>query len=140
MAYCYKKLKINGKCIDEHRHVWMQHYGEIPKGYVIHHKDGNKMNNDISNLELKPMPLHTREHFKGIPLVERFTKEQYEKWENSKRGGRPKVGPDGTAWCNKCKEFKPIEDFGKNKNNFNGLQNQCKDCRRLRNKKKGKEQ
>lgn len=34
-----------------HRHVWEKHFGPIPKGYHIHHKDGNKLNNDISNLE-----------------------------------------------------------------------------------------
>jgi len=34
-----------------HRHVWEKHFGKIPKGHHIHHKDGNKLNNDISNLE-----------------------------------------------------------------------------------------
>jgi hypothetical protein len=38
----------------EHRAVWRAHYGDIPTGYVVHHKDGNKTNNDISNLECIP--------------------------------------------------------------------------------------
>lgn len=33
-----------------HRYVWEYHWGEIPKGYQIHHIDGDKSNNDISNL------------------------------------------------------------------------------------------
>ena len=36
----------------EHDLVWEKHYGAIPAGYQIHHKDGNKQNNDISNLQL----------------------------------------------------------------------------------------
>lgn len=33
-----------------HRFVWESYYGEIPKGYHIHHIDKDKTNNDISNL------------------------------------------------------------------------------------------
>lgn len=32
--------------------------GEIPKGYHVHHKDGNKQNNHVENLEI----IHPREH------------------------------------------------------------------------------
>lgn len=40
-----------GKRISRGRHVWEQVYGEIPKGYIIRHKDGNKFNDKIGNLE-----------------------------------------------------------------------------------------
>ena len=33
-----------------HRRVWEKHWGEIPDGHHIHHIDGDKHNNDISNL------------------------------------------------------------------------------------------
>ena len=35
-----------------HRAVWEHHNGKIPNGYHVHHKDGDRNNNDISNLEL----------------------------------------------------------------------------------------
>lgn len=35
-----------------HRYVWEFYNGEIPSGYDVHHKDGNKSNNKIENLEL----------------------------------------------------------------------------------------
>lgn len=35
-----------------HVYVWQKYNGDIPKGYHVHHKDENKDNNDISNLEL----------------------------------------------------------------------------------------
>lgn len=45
-----------------HRDVWIYYNGEIPQGWDIHHKDGNKANNDISNLECLPKAEHTRKY------------------------------------------------------------------------------
>jgi hypothetical protein len=45
-----------------HRKVWEDFYGEIPKGFTIHHKDGNKLNNDITNLVLISNVEHSRMH------------------------------------------------------------------------------
>lgn len=33
------------------RAIYEEHYGKIPKGYVIYHLDGDKNNDDPSNLE-----------------------------------------------------------------------------------------
>lgn len=48
-----------------HRDIWEFHFGKIPKGHHIHHKDGNKSNNDISNLECLSAIDHFRGHFKA---------------------------------------------------------------------------
>ena len=34
-----------------HRLIWEKAWGKIPKDWVIHHLDGNKQNNKVSNLE-----------------------------------------------------------------------------------------
>jgi len=34
------------------KYVWIKNKGHIPSGYVIHHKNGIKTDNDINNLEL----------------------------------------------------------------------------------------
>lgn len=47
-----------------HRYVWEYYHGEIPEGYQIHHKDKDKSNNDISNLELIPFSAHAKLHSK----------------------------------------------------------------------------
>ena len=44
-----------------HRYVWEFYHGEIPEGYHIHHIDGDKSNNDISNLEM----IHGEKHQSG---------------------------------------------------------------------------
>lgn len=36
----------------EHRVVWKQHHGEIPKGANIHHINGDKTDNHIENLQM----------------------------------------------------------------------------------------
>lgn len=45
-----------------HRFVWVDKKGEIPKGYDIHHVDGDKTNNDIKNLECITKEEHTRKY------------------------------------------------------------------------------
>jgi hypothetical protein len=39
------------KSILLHRLVWIEAHGEIPEGYVIHHKNGKKYDNRLENLE-----------------------------------------------------------------------------------------
>jgi len=50
----YLKIKLpRGKCnISVHKLIWEYFNGNIPKGLQINHKDGNKLNNSLSNLEV----------------------------------------------------------------------------------------
>ncbi len=57
--------------------------GEIPKGYHVHHKDGNKQNNHVDNLEILHPSDHVREtielnpnFLKGMNNYNRFVKPQ----------------------------------------------------------------
>lgn len=59
--YLSSREKIHGERL-LHRQVWVKHNGKIPKGYEIHHKDGDWKNNDISNLEIVLKADHAREH------------------------------------------------------------------------------
>ena len=52
----YKRTKVN------YRKIWSDEHGEIPKGYHIHHIDGNCHNNDISNLMACSREEHARLH------------------------------------------------------------------------------
>jgi hypothetical protein len=51
---------INGKHVKLHRYVWTKQKGTIPADHDIHHKDGDKANNGISNLE----PITRSDHLK----------------------------------------------------------------------------
>jgi hypothetical protein len=48
---------------------------------------------------------------------------------------RKKIGPEGTAWCIKHKDFLPIYLFSKNSNHWNGLDHMCKECQNIKMKK-----
>lgn len=75
---------INGrKCILHYpifKWVWQAFHGPVPKGYCIHHKDHNKLNDRLDNLELMTRSEHTihHNHFK-IPWNKGLTKETDER-------------------------------------------------------------
>ena len=54
----YFRTLFNGKPKYVHRLVWEQNIGEIPEGYVVHHKDGDKSNNNLENLQLMKIKDH----------------------------------------------------------------------------------
>lgn len=54
--------------IHAHRWVWINHYGSIASGMDIHHKDGNKDNNEIENLEILSRSEHLKRHWEDPEL------------------------------------------------------------------------
>lgn len=46
-----------------YRKIYQQYYGEIPKGYHIHHIDGNRSNNCIENLKCVTSKEHYDIHY-----------------------------------------------------------------------------
>ena len=79
-----------------HRAIWKSYNGEIPKGYHIHHKDHNKENNDISNLELISPSAHSIHHHSNGQTL---------KWWHSRAGrAANKRGRE------KCKEWHASEE------------------------------
>lgn len=67
----YFRHSIKGTTILMHRYVWEFYNCKIPKGYHIHHIDGNKANNDISNLQLLKGTEHWSLHGKILTDEER---------------------------------------------------------------------
>jgi hypothetical protein len=70
----YPAIYLNGKSFHIHRLVWEKNYGTIPEGCIVHHKDENKLNWSIDNLELLTRAEHTDTHReilgrKGIKVV-----------------------------------------------------------------------
>ena len=64
---------IRGNC-PLHQDIWIYYHGEIPKGYEIHHIDGDKGNNDIYNLQLLTKAEHRRLHLSKPELKSQFEK------------------------------------------------------------------
>jgi hypothetical protein len=58
----YYDNTINGKL---HRYIWEQYNGPIPTGFVIHHKDEDKLNYSIENLIMMTVAEHISHHHKN---------------------------------------------------------------------------
>lgn len=86
---CGNYFQHKGKRL--HRAVWEHHNGEIPKGYHIHHKDGDRSNNSIDNLALVESSDHLSGHM--TPEKREWAKQNIKKaieaapkWHRSKAG------------------------------------------------------
>jgi hypothetical protein len=59
----YAYIYLNGKLQKAHRYLWEKENGKIPEGHIIHHIDGNKLNNNLSNLKLMSRSEHSKLHW-----------------------------------------------------------------------------
>lgn len=88
-GYLFISLKKDGKRKNHYIHrLVAQHFiGPIPKGYVVNHKDFDKRNNNINNLEIitqKENTIHSRHRMAGILHKSPGLKEPYIR---ERRGG-----------------------------------------------------
>lgn len=78
--------------IRAHRWVWMKIHGIIPKGYHIHHRNDNKSDNRIENLELIERSRHLSHHMQD-PIRKKLAAQNCERirpltkaWHASEEG------------------------------------------------------
>jgi hypothetical protein len=134
-----------------HRTVWEYHNGGIPKGYHVHHADGNKSNNDITNLVLLEKTEHIREHMNQPERREWssqaicIAREYANKWHGSEAGKAFHSAQSKASWekrklqtytCTECgKEFQTRHIYGEGQNHFCHLNCRAKYGRRHRGEK-----
>jgi hypothetical protein len=100
--YC-GRVYINGKKLSHI--IWNKHNPDnlMRSGYVIHHKDKNKLNDDISNLELMLNGEHTKIHWTGKKHSE----------ETKKKISKNSVGNRGQKFSEEHKKKISMANIGK---------------------------
>lgn len=101
-----------GGVVLEHRYVMAEHLGRpLEPHEIVHHKDRNRQNNAIENLELiASNSEHMREH--------------------GKAGELHQLKLQGLRRCSRCRVVKPLDGFAISRTNPHGYNNQCKACNR----------
>lgn len=133
---CGKYFQHAGKRL--HKAVWEYHNGAIPKGFHVHHIDGNRSNNQIENLALlsahNHLSMHSlargeynQQHMEDIrPLANEWHGSDAGKEFHSKLAKETwKKKQENAYVCSECgKEFKTRHDYGKEQLTF--CSNACK--------------
>ena len=58
-----------------HKCIWEHHYNKtVPNGCIVHHIDGDKLNNKINNLICVPNDVHVKYHAKRIAKESNYNK------------------------------------------------------------------
>ena len=78
-----------------HVYIWEYYNGPVPKGYHVHHKDFDKNNNEIENLELLTASEHSSLHGqswdeerlkKSAKILKEFAIPKATEWHKSEEG------------------------------------------------------
>jgi hypothetical protein len=70
----YATTSDGGRTVLIHRQLWEQNHSKIPEGMIIHHKNFNKKDNRIENLELLSRSEHGKVHQKQKELTNNYKK------------------------------------------------------------------
>lgn len=113
MSYKYHRLYLgkdeNGKriLIDEHRKIVEDYIGrKLSSNEIVHHKNGNKSDNRIENLQIMTLAEHTSLHFKGKKLSEELKIKISNALKHRKNKLRPKTNEEIINIVKKYKELK----------------------------------
>lgn len=98
----YKYFSFGGKATAEHRLVMQNHLGRnLERSEIVHHINGNKLDNRLCNLVITNNSEHAKEHYRNDPewRASLIKASQISKINNTmKTIPRPKPDTEGLEW------------------------------------------
>ena len=76
-VYFWRHDKWKSPPIALHRQIWVDAFGDVPKGFIIHHKNEDPLDNSLENLAAVSPSEHTREHFRLDPARREQARQNY---------------------------------------------------------------
>ena len=106
-SYSFHKDGYYKRTQSLHRRIWEDAHGEIPEDHHIHHKDGNKENNSLENLECISQHDHHSMHFSSEKQIKHLhsQREKAALWHRSEKGRKFHSHNAKTHW----QKREPIE-------------------------------
>lgn len=101
------KVEEPNKWIPLAIHVWTLDGREIPRGFILHHKDENTLNDSLDNLECISRGAHALLHLKNLEDARKSIPQLEFKPALCSGCDLPiqikKIGPRNKNFCNECK-------------------------------------
>lgn len=131
-GFGYSVLSVKGVQIREHRFVWEKHHGPIPKGWVVHHKNHNRLDNRIENLEAMPrgqhQTLHAPEIKAGMDPQENIAMRRRDKKRSHRKGNPCTSKYKGVVWQKDRKKWRVKIGIAPGKSKHIGIFNSEKEA------------
>jgi len=125
-----RKYLGNNKKMVASRYLMESYLGrKLSLSEDVHHIDGNKFNDGISNLVV----VTKNRHFFLSPNKVVALKEMVKKAQKSNRIISPN---SDQSWCGKCSQFKHVSEFTFCSRHWNGLDYECRECKSTRQKRR----
>jgi len=109
----YRTKRFKGKTMNYARYLWFTNIGPVAKGYDIHHIDGNRRNDDLSNL----MVLLHKTHIRLAMGWKRMGRVWYKR-------------------CGVCNQMLPLSAYTRRSKLTETPDNRCKSCSNLYQKRR----
>ena len=76
----YRRIIVDGFRYYAHTLIWIYHFGDIPNGFLVDHRDSNRGNNSILNLRLATA---SQNHYNRIKSVGKSSKYKGVSWHTT---------------------------------------------------------
>lgn len=111
----YSPVGFRRKWVATHGMVDRELYGELPKGYVVHHIDHNPYNNQPNNLVRMTMAEHVKHHHDTLPGPRReaLSQQRSEKAQrqNQERWASSEARQAMSVWATENNVAQSMQDF-----------------------------